>query len=446
MDASSGHGPFTVSSGEPTPGGPTPKPQSLFHHADFTKLWVGETISVFGSQFSPIAIQYIATTILVLQPIEFGILGALGTLAFLVFGLPVGVWADRHRRKRTMIVADVGRALILLSIPVAAFSFGLSAELLYVVALTTGTLTVFFEICYQSYLPSLVERRQLVEANSKLQISAATAQTVGPTLSTVVVSFIFAPVAIAGDVVGYFSSAGFLSVIRKPEEALPKREGRSAWRDVKEGLSVVFGDPRLRSIAGCTATANLFSSAWGAILFPYLLREQGLPIIELGVIFSVGASGGILGGVVASRVAKKLGVGVTIIASSFIFSLLQTALYFVTPSNAFILLVPAIFGGALGSVIYNVAQVSYRQALVAVNLQGRMNATMRTLVWGTIPVGSFLGGVLGQLLGYHTAVGIAVGGGMLAFVWVLLSPVRGIKEIPSAPETVKGQDDATPTE
>ncbi|QQG48832.1 MAG: MFS transporter [archaeon] len=411
----------------------TVRAPSLFHHYDFMKLWIGESISVFGSQFSPIAILFVATNTLNFQPIQFGILAALGTLAFLVFGLPVGVWADRKRRKRTMIGADVGRAVILLAIPLAAIFGGLSAELLYAVALTTGILTVFFEICYQSYLPTLVERRQLVEANSKLQASAASAQTTGPTLATVVISLISAPAAIVGDVIGYFSSAAFLTSIRRPEVVVPMREGRSALMDIKEGLAVVFGDARLRSIAGSTATANLFSSAWGAILFPYLIRELGLPLVELGVIFSIGAAGGILGAIVASRIAKNIGVGTTVILSAFVFSLLQTPLYFVSSSNAFFLLVPAFFGASLGSVVYNVGQVSFRQALVSVELQGRMNATMRTLVWGTLPIGGLLGGLLGQLYGYHTAIGIAVAGGMLAFLWVLFSPVRGIKDIPNAP-------------
>ena len=399
------------------------------------KLWIGETISGIGSNFSPIAIQFYAATVLVLQPLQFGILSALGTLAFLVFGLPVGLWADRRRRKKTMIITDVGRALILLSIPVAAILGTISVELFYVVALMTGILTVFFEICYQSYLPSLIERRQLVEANSKLQSTAATAQTVGPSLAVVVVSIITAPAAVIGDVIGYFTSAGFLAGIKKPEVApLPAKSGaRSALADIKEGLAVVLGDKRLRSIAGCTATSNLFSSAWGAILFPYLLKEQGLSILALGPILSIGAMGGIIGGVFASRISRRLGIGRTIIATAFLFSVVQSLLYFVTPSDAFYVLLPVFFGISFGGVVYNVAQVSFRQALVSDALQGRMNASIRTIVWGTLPIGGFLGGVLGQLFGYHTAVGISVAGGLLAFLWVLFSPVRKMKEIPNEP-------------
>ncbi|MGD0477165.1 MAG: MFS transporter [Nitrososphaerales archaeon] len=405
----------------------------IYIDSDFLKLWVGESISVFGSQFSPIAIQYAAKIILDAQPIQFGILSALGTLSFLLFGIPVGLYADSHRRKITMIYADVGRALILLSIPVTALLGFLSMNLFYIVAFTTGVLTVFFEICYQSYLPSLVERSKLVVANSRLQTSAATASASGPTVATTLIQIISAPMVIIGDVIGYFSSAAFLSSISKPEPPIARRKDRSAWSDVKEGLSVVFRDSRLRSIAGCTAMSNLFTSAYGAVLIPYLLGLN-VSILVLGPIFSIGAIGGIIGALVSLRLSNRLGIGRSIVVFAFLFSVFQLPIYFATKDTVFLLLAPAFFGTSFGSVVYNVNQVSFRQSLVSTDLQGRMNATMRTLVWGTLPVGGLLGGVLSQAMGYHTAVGIAVAGASLAFLWVVFSPVRGIKEMPTPPD------------
>jgi len=418
-----------------------PKASDIYIDSDFLKLWIGESISVFGSQFSPLAILVIATLALHAEPIQFGILAALGTLSFLVFGIPVGLYADRHRRKKTMIYADVGRALILLTIPLATVFGVLSMNLLYFVAFTSGVLTVFFEICYQSYLPSLVERAKLVVANSRLQTTAASAQAMGPGIATTIIPIVTAPVAIIGDVIGFFSSAAFLSSIRKPEPAMVPKAGRSAWKDVKEGLAVVFGDRRLRAIAGTTATSNLFTSAYGAVLFPYLIGQLGVPLFVVGVSFSVGAIGGIIGAVISQKLSNKLGIGRSIVVFAFLFSVVQLPIYFVTRETALLLLAPVFFATSFGGVVYNVNKVSFRQSLVSTELQGRMNATMRTIVWGTLPIGGLLGGAMSQAFGYQTAIGISLVGAAIAFVFVLFSPVRGIKEMPVPPD-VSNQDGA----
>lgn len=406
---------------------------SLFRHPDFLKLWTAETISAFGSQFSPIAIQYAATVILSATAIQFGLLSSLATLSFLLFGLPVGVWADRHRRKRTMVFANVGRAALLFTIPLSAFAGYLSMNLFYFVAFFSGTLTVFFDICYQSYLPSLVDRSQLVDANSKLQTSAATAQTFGPALAGIVVQFVSAILAIFGDVIGYFGSAFFLFSIKKQEPTIAARPGRSVWQDVREGLGVVFGERRLRSIAGCTATSNLFSSAYGAILFPYLIRILGFSPFEIGLVFSTGAVGGIVAAIISRKASQFFGVGWSIIIFALVFGVGQVPLYIATRETAFPLLIVSFFITSVGAVIYNVTQVSFRQAIVPIELQGRMNATMRTIVWGTLPIGGLMGGLLAQAFGYHTAIGIGVAGAAVAFLWVLFSPVRQVRDFPSAP-------------
>ena len=408
--------------------------RSLYGHPDFMKLWMGQTISVFGAQFSPVAIQYASQKILNAGALQFGVLYAMGTLPFLIFGLPVGVWADRYRRRRTMIYANVGRALILLSVPLAYLTGYLSIEEFYVVAFSTGVLTVFFEICYQSYLPTIVERSELVDANSKLQTSQASASGVGPALAGALIAVVSAPLAILGDVVGYFSSAGFLSSIRKPESVLPKESRGSALTNIREGLSIVAKDPRLRSIAGCTATANLFFSAYFAILVPFEVLSFGFGSIEVGLVYASQGIGGILGALVSKSIPKRIGVGRTILLGSALFTAPAIGLYFASGANALAVLM-AVFGTVgFAGVVYNVSQVSFRQALVSINLQGRINATNRTIVWGTIPAGGIIGGVLADALGYRTAVGIAAAFGVLAVVWILMSPVRRIGEIPSAPE------------
>jgi len=412
--------------------------RSLFRHGDFMKLWVGQSISSFGSQFSPFAIQVIAVSILGATSFQLGILSFLNTIPFLTLGLLVGVYVDRHRRRRIMIFSDLGRALTLLLIPLSAVVYAVTMNLLYSVTFVAGVLTVFFEITYQSYLPSLIDRSQIVDANSKLQTTASTAQTVGPSIAGFVIPIVTAPIACLGDAFGYVSSVVSLSLIKKPESIDTSRAHASVIKDIREGLHVVFRDARLRSIAACTATANLASTAWGAILYKYLLQNLGMSVLEIGVVFTVGGAGAILGALTAMRVTDRLGVG-KIIVLGILLNGVTVSIFFATPGTGFtdfFVLSVSLFVSNIGVLWYNIPQVSYRQSLVPAEIQGRMNATMRTIVWGVMPVGGLLGGILGEVAGVHEAIGLMTALGALAFLWVLLSPVRQIKEFPTSPETV----------
>jgi MFS family permease len=394
------------------------------------KFWVGQSISVFGSQFSGIAIPYAAYVILKANAFQFGLLGLLGNLAFLLLSLHVGVWVDRHRRKAIMVYSDLGRALILSLVPVGALLGFLSMNLFYVVALSAGILTVFFEISYQSYVPVIVEREKLVDANGKLETTRAIAQGFGPALAGFVINFVYPPLAVLGDTLGYFTSAGSLSWIRKAEEKVAKTS-RSTLQDIREGLKVVLGDRRLWQIAACTGTANLFSSAIFTILIPYLVQQFSLSALLIGLVFSTGAVGSVLGGLFSSRLSEKLGVGHSIAVSAFMFGLPSAGFYLATGQLAVITIGASIFITGMGAVMYNVTQVSYRQSLVPRDLLGRMNATMRFIVTGATPIGSLLGGVLGQVFGYHQAIGIAVVGTSVAFLWIVFSPVRHVHDMPT---------------
>jgi MFS family permease len=404
--------------------------RSLFRHFDFLKLWSAETFSVFGVQFSGLAIPWIAAKTLNADSFEMGVLGALSTVPFLIFGLFVGVWADRSRRKPIMIMSDLGRALSLVAIPLSALFGGQSMILLYVVSFSVGTLTVFDDVSSYAYLPSLVDQDKLVEANSRIEVSRASAQVAGPSVAGVLIEILSAPVTILGDVIGYFGSAGFLSWIRKRESPPKQRENTSVVKDVKDGLAVVFKNRYLWSIAGSTGTSNFFSSAGGALYILFVERELGLSSAELGLVFTLGSLGAIIGALLSNRIARRLGLGCTIVGSVFVAGLSSIAVYFANSSFGVPLLILAAFLGSIGSVIYNVNQVSFRQAIVPLELQGRLNATMRFLVWGTIPLGALAGGVLGGFLGLRAGIGIAAAGGTLAFLWVLLSPVRRITEMP----------------
>lgn len=409
------------------------RPSSLLKDQGFMRLWTGETLSQFGSQFSPIAIQVAATKILDATSFQFGLLSAANSGPFLLFALYIGVLVDRHKRKRTMVLADFSRAAVLGSVPVAALLGFLSMNLFYIVAFLAGTLTVFFDVAYQSYLPSLVGDDQIVDANGKLETSSTLAQLVGPSIAGFVCSVIYPPLAVAGDALGYTGSASFVSSIKKNEPE-PEPRHASTLHDMREGLNVVFGDVNLRSIAGSTSTSNLFSSALFAIYVPYLLRDLGVSILGLGLIGSIAAAGGVLGALTASRVAARIGVGPAIVTSIFIGGFGALGVYFATPPLAIPFVGLSLFVTSWGSLVYNINQVSYRQVVVPGNVQGRMNATMRFLVWGTLPIGGLVGGVLGEVYGLHGAIGIAAFGSTLAFLWVLLSPVRKIKEFPLSGE------------
>ena len=394
------------------------------------KFWVGQSISVFGSQFSGLAIPIIAAVLLKASPIQFGILGFLGSLAFLLFSLNVGVYVDRRHKRGVMIYADFGRAVCLAVIPVAYLAGFLSVNLLYVVAFLTGVLTVFFEISYQSYVPSLVSRAQLVEANGKLEATRATSSGFGPFLAGAVITVVGAPLAAVADTLGYLTSAITLISITRVEEKV-ERVARSTWHDMREGLSVVLGDQRLWQIAGCTSTANLFSSGIFAIIVPYFIQRYGFTPLHLGILFAFASAGAVLGAVVASRLAAWIGVGGAIISSAFVFGLPTAGIYLASGPLAALPIGTALFATGFGSTAYNVNQVSYRQALVKREVLGRMNATMRFIVTGSQPIGALMGGILGEALGYQEAIGLCVIGVSLSFLWVLFSPIRGVKTMPT---------------
>jgi len=363
---------------------------------------------------------------------QLGVLGFLNSIAFLALGLLVGVWVDRHRRRRIMVFADIGRGLTLFVIPVAAVLFGLTMNLLYAVTLVAGILTLFFEIAYQAYVPSLVDKPKIVEANSKLEATRNIGQGVGPAAAGAAITLISAPMAVLGDSFGYLASTLSLLWIRKAEEMPSNVQRKSVAHDIREGLSLVIHDKRLRAIAASTGTANLFGNAFGVIILKYAYENLAMTPWQVGLAFSSAAVGGVIGALASTRLTKRFGVGGAIILGAVLFSFVQISFYFATPATAFPLFLIANFILTVGVLVYNVVQVSYRQSLVPREIQGRMNATMRTIVWGVIPIGSILGGVFASAYGVHETVGVMTVLGSLAVLWVAISPVRKVKDFPSA--------------
>ncbi len=397
-------------------------------------MWSGETVSLVGDQFAALAFPLTAVLILHVTAAQMGLLQALANVPFLILGLLAGVWADRYRRRRLMILSDVSRAVLALSVPVAFLLGLLSLDLLYVVTFAIGTFTVVFDISYQAYLPSLVGREQLTEANGKLQASAAAAGVVGPSLAGGLVQIVGAPLALLFNPFSFMWSASFLSSIKRREESKPQSSRRPIIEEIKEGLSVVLHERRLWSIAGCTATFNLFSGAVFAVLLLYAVNVLKMSPLLIGVMLALGSAGSLLGGLTAGRLAIHLRVGALIVSSAAFCSLGSLIFILAAPPYGSYFLILAFFVTSFGAVLYNVNQISYRQALVPLRLQGRLNATMRFVVSGILPIGSLLGGLLGQTLGLYPALVIGALGGSLAFLWVFFSPVRRVKSIPTAAE------------
>jgi MFS family permease len=403
----------------------------LWRHRDFVKLWSAETVSQFGTQFTVLALPLAAIDVLHASAFEVAALTTVEFLPFLLVSLPAGVWVDRLPRRPILIAGDASRALLLASIPIVYAVGHLTIWQLYVVAFLTGIATVFFDVAYQSYLPALVERDQLIDGNSKLEISRAAAQLGGPGLAGIIVNALRAPAAIAVDAVSYVGSALFILGIGKFEHAPERVESRRLRTELREGLAYVLTHPFLKNIAACTALFNFFGNLGFAILLVFARRELGLSPLAIGLALTLSNVGPLVAAFNAHRISSRFGVGRTIIGASVIGGPMFLVVPFAPHGNAALtVLVPAFVLGGFSNVIYNVTQVSLRQAITPQRIQGRMNSVMRFIVWGTIPLGALLGGLLASRIGVKETLIVGGIGCCLPFLPVLFSPVRGIREMP----------------
>lgn len=400
---------------------------SLLRHRDFVRLWAAETISQFGTQVTFLALPLAAILVLRANSFQVGLIDASQSLPFLLIGLPAGAWIDRLRRRPLMIASDVGRGLALLSVPIAYAAGVLSLPQLWVVAFVVGAFVVFFDVSYQSYLPSLIGEERLVDGSSKLEISRSSAAIAGPGIAGALVATIGAPFAILADALSYFGSAAFIASVRHTEAA-PAREGpaggTSLRREIADGLRFVVSEPRLRAIALFVAWVNLWIAVIFAVLLLYFVHDLGLGPLAIGAIFAVGNLGWLGGALLGDRIPRRFGVGPTLIGTAVIEAFPMFAIV-LAPRDAavpILMVAWAVFG--FGVVVNNVNQVAYRQTITAAAMRGRMNASMQVINQGTIPVGAIAGGILGTMIGLHATFVLGAVGMALAFVPLALSPVR----------------------
>jgi MFS family permease len=401
----------------------------LWRHEAFRRLWIGQTVSRFGSMVSELALPLTAILVVHASTLQVGLLAALQTSAFLLVGLPAGAWLDRMPKRRVLVVADLLRAAALGSVPLAAALGRLGMPQLYAVALGAGVCTVFFDVGFQSILPELIDRSRLVEGNAQLQASESIAQIGGPTVGGLLVQALTAPYAVLVDAVSFLWSAawiGRIDVAPRPE----RQPRRSLRQEIGTGLRYVFGSRLLRAIVASTAALNLFHMIGSAVYVLLLARTLRLAPAIIGLIGAVASLGALAASLFARRLADALGAGRTVWLALLMTAPPSFAIPFVHRDWTLLLLTASQGVYAAAVVTYNITQVSLRQALCPPELLGRMNATIRFAIWGSLPVGAAIGAVLGAWIGLRPTLLVSAIGVSFAFVPVYLSPLRRMQRLP----------------
>lgn len=404
----------------------------LTTNRDFLKLWAGETISDFGDQITLLAIPLTAVIVLKASAFEMGILAAVGAAPTALFSLPVGVWVDRLPRRPILIGSDLGRAAALATVPIAFLVGSLGMPQLYIVAFITGTLSVLFIVAYQAYLPALVGREHLVDANGKLNASGSLAQLAGPSVAGILVQLFTAPMPVVVDALSFLASFAGLRLIRRPEPP-PTLRRRDMRAEIREGMAALLGHPILRTLVICGSIVILLFSAQTAIFLLYLSRDLGVAPAVIGLLLAIGSVGALGGALLASSVARRIGIGPSFIVGAILMigSLITRGIAAGPTDAVVIALAASQLIGLFGASLFNVNGPSLRQALTPPHLLGRVNASYRFLVWGTGPFGALLGGTLGEMLGLRAALLVSGLATVVVLPILLTSPLPSTREVPA---------------
>ena len=406
-------------------------PPSLWRDLDFVKLWIGQTISEIGSRITIVALPLIAVLILNARPFQMGMLAGIGGFASLIFGLAAGLCVDRLRRRPILIVTDLGRAAVLGSIPLAAVFGILRMQQIYAVVAVAGILTVLFDVAYQSYLPSLVERDQILEGNSKLAFSSSIAEIAGPGLTGILVQLLTAPIAILLDALSFLVSALTVWLVRKPEPQVVPTLRLHVWEELTAGMRAIAQSPILRAIAGHSGTAGFFGGFFASLYVLYVISDLHLSPSLLGAVIALGGVGNVIGAAIAPRLMRRAGIGAALIGSLLIMGaaslMIPLAHGSVVTATAFLML--AQVGDACWPV-FNVCELSLRQAITPGDVLGRVNAAMQMLNRGLLPIGSLGAGILAEMIGLRPTLAVGAAGLLLSSLWLVLSPIRTMRDYP----------------
>ena len=406
------------------------QPDSLWRHRDFLKLWGGQTISLFGSLLTQFALPLLAALLLGAGAAEMALLAAAEVVPGLLLGFVAGVWVDRLRRRPLLIAADIGRALALASIPLAAALGALHIGQLYAVALIVSVFGVVFDVAYPSYLPTLLKPRELVEGNAKLESSAALAEVSGWGIAGVLTQVAGAPLAILLDAVSFVVSALSLATIRRREPPPDAdHERRSVAREVWAGLRFVVADPARRMVTAAGALDTLFGNALGTLIVLYLVRDLRLEPVVMGAIFAVGGVSAFAGSLLVTRISRRWPVGRILPGALLLYDVGALTIPLAggpTPLAVALLALGQSLDAA--HTVYSVTRLSWFQRTTPDRMQGRFHATLRVVEGGATVIGLALGGVLGQTLGVRATLFLVCAGKLLGPLLLASAPVRELRQ------------------
>jgi MFS family permease len=410
-----------------------PRPPTRLWQRNFVLLWSGQAISQVGSQVTIWALPLTAVLVLHASPVQTGLLASAGIAPYVLAGLFAGVWVDRVPRRPLMIAADIGRALLILSIPLAAFIRKLTLLQLYGVAAGMAVGAIVFDIASVALLASIISGDRLLDTNSRLEVSNAVANMVGPGLAGILVQLLSGPGALLADAVSFVVSFSSLACMRVRETLLPHSESqRPLWRhEVMQGVRLVATHAMLRPLALSSALFGFFDTMLVAIYVPYLVHELHIPAAVLGLIFGVAAGGGLLGASLAARLAKRAGLGRTMVGGMLVAALAELVVAIAQGPLllAAVLVTMGEAGVQGGDVVFTVANRSARQLVIGHEAQGRTTATIRVLAAACAALGAVLGGWMADRLGLRPTVVIAGIGTILAAIFLWSSPIRHQREL-----------------
>ncbi|SDS69155.1 MFS transporter [Actinoplanes derwentensis] len=404
---------------------------SLWRDRRFASFWAGETISQFGDRISELALPLIAVTLLAATPIEVGLLIA-AIWAPNLLSVVVGAWVDRQaHRRRLLVLADLLRAAALFSLPVAYWLGALGLPQLFGVALLAGAGQVLFSCSYQSFFVTLVDRDRYVDANSKLSTSRSASFVAGPAAGGFLIQALTAPVAILVDAVSFLFSALLISRIRT--EPFPVGQKMSLVAGVSAGLRYVLGHRYLRAALACVTTVNFFGFVAQALVILYASRELGLPAGPIGLAFGLGATGALLGAVIAPRLSARYGVGRMVVAGAILFPAPVAAIALAGGPQWLIVTIIAMAEAVSGAgvMFLDINLNSVQTAVIADDMRSRVSGVFGTINYGARPLGAVIGGLLGSSLGLRPTLLIAAAGGVLSCLWLLRSPIPSLRSLES---------------
>ena len=406
---------------------------SLWRNRDFVKLWTGQTISEIGSRITREGVPITAALVLHSSPLAMGVLAAVGGIAILLCGPFAGLVADRFRLRPILIGTDLGRACVIGLIPFLAWRGALTIEALCVVIGIAGVLGVFFDVSYQTLMPSLVGREDLHEGNAKLSLGAATAETIGPALAGMLIQALTAPIAMMLDAGSFVISAISVALIKKPEIAKGKHDEFPSVAEITSGLRFTFGHPILRPLALRALTNGLFWGFFAALYVLWAVQYLKFTPWILGLVVTLGGISNWFGSMLAPWIHRRFATGTILIGSTVLPGLAGLLLPLPSGPGWFAI---ACMGGAqlLGDIafpVFNIQELTLRQSIAPPELLGRVNSAMQMMFRGILPIGALLGGALGQFVGVRATIVMCAVGVLMSSLWLIFSPVRGLREVPA---------------